>query len=120
MADDALATAWPLCSLRPMAEAFHDLRPDETLLAGSWTEPGVGSHHDDVDRRILWLVSRRLTLLGVAEGGWRQLYRDPGDGRLWELSFPHGSLHGGGPRRLEQITSDAASATFGVRGSDAP
>ena len=95
-----------------MSPEFADLGPDEGLLAGSWTEAGAGSVHDAVDQRILWLVSRRLTLLGVAEGGWRQLYRDPRDGRLWELSFPHGSLHGGGPRRLEAITSDAARATY--------
>ena len=106
-----------------MTEEFADLRADEDLLSGSWTEPGAGSVHDDVDRRILWLVSRRLTLLEVAEGGWRQLYRDPRDGRLWELSFPHGSLHGGGPRRLARITREEAIAAYGadrVRGTDAP
>jgi hypothetical protein len=106
-----------------MTDEFPDLRGDESLLAGSWTEPGAGSVHDETDRRILWLVSRRLTLLGVAEGGWRQLYRDPRDGRLWELSFPHGSLHGGGPRRLAVITTAEASESYAaseVRESDAP
>jgi hypothetical protein len=103
-----------------MREEVADLQPEERLLTGSWTEPGAGSAHDAVDRRILWLVSRRLTLLGVAEGGWRQLYRDPRDGRLWELTFPHGSLHGGGPRRLEVVTGDAANAIYEVRGIDAP
>ena len=101
-----------------MTSSFHDLGPGEHVLVGAWVEHGDRSVHDDVDRRIFWLVSRRLTLLGVVEGGWRQLYRDPRDGRLWELSFPHGSLHGGGPRRLEAITSDVASATYGVRGLD--
>ena len=101
-----------------MTSSFHDLGPGEHVLVGAWVEHGDRSVHDDVDRRIFWLVSRRLTLLAVAEGGWRQLYRDPRDGRLWELSFPHGSLHGGGPRRLEAITSDVASATYGVRGLD--
>ena len=103
-----------------MTSTFDDLAPDERLLVGSWSEAAVGSAHDEVDQRIFWLVSRRLTLLTVADGGWRQLYRDPRDGRLWELSFPHGSLHGGGPRRLEAITSDVASATYGVSGIDAP
>ena len=101
-----------------MTSSCDDLGPGEPVLVGAWVEHGDGSMHDEVDRRIFWLVSRRLTLLGVAEGGWRQLYRDPRDGRLWELSFPHGSLHGGGPRRLEAITSDVASATYGVRGID--
>ena len=99
-----------------MTSSFHDLAPDERLLVGSWSDAAAGAVHDEVDERIFWLVSRRLTLLGVAEGGWRQLYQDPRDGRLWELSFPHGSLHGGGPRRLELVDSAVASATYGVRG----
>ena len=103
-----------------MTSTFDDLALGERLLAGSWSEAAAGSAHDEVDRRIFWLVSRRLTLLTVADGGWRQLYWDPRDGRLWELSFPHGSLHGGGPRRLEAITSDVASATYGVGRIDAP
>jgi len=93
---------------------FHDLAPDEQALAGSWIEPERGSVHDEVDRRILWLVSHRLTLLGVAEGGWRQLYRDPRDGRLWELTFPHGSLHGGGPRRLVRVEEAVARAHYDI------
>ncbi|MFL5618611.1 MAG: Imm27 family immunity protein [Gemmatimonadaceae bacterium] len=98
-----------------MGEELADLGPDEELLAGSWTEPGVGSVHDQVDRRILWLVSRRLTLLGVTEGGWRQLYQDPRDGRFWELTFPHGSLHGGGPRRLECVAALVAAQRYGMK-----
>jgi hypothetical protein len=98
---------------------FPDLAPDERLLVGSWTEARAGALHDEVDQRILWLLaSRRLTLLAVAEGGWRQLYRDPRDGRFWELTFPHGSLHGGGPRRLAVVTSEAAREQYGVCGAD--
>ena len=81
-------------------------------MEGSWEE-GVGSVHDATDRRILWLVSRRLTLVATAEGGWRQLFRDPRDGRLWELTFPHGSLHGGGPRRLECVPARRARERYG-------
>lgn len=95
-----------------MTSSFRDLAPDERLLVGSWSDATAGAVHDEVDERIFWLVSRRLTLLGVAEGGWRQLYRDPRDGRLWELTFPQGSLHGGGPRRLEMITSEAAKKKY--------
>ena len=59
-------------------------------------------------------MSFRLTLVGVAEGGWRQLYRDPRDGRLWELTFPQGSLHGGGPRRLAVVDEAEAREGFGI------
>ena len=96
-----------------MSAEFADLRPDERLLDAAWTD-GPGSAHDQVDQRIFWLVSRRLALVGVIESGWRQLYRDPRDGRLWELSFPRGSLHGGGPRRLECVAALIAAERYGL------
>ena len=95
-----------------MKAEFADLAPDERVLVGAWTD-GPGSEHDEADRRIFWLVSRRLIPLAVTEGGWRQLFRDPRDGRLWELTFPHGSLHGGGPRRLECVAALVAER-YGV------
>jgi hypothetical protein len=97
-----------------MTVSHRDLQPEEERLVGTWEEPAPGALHDEVDRRILWLVSRRLTLLGVGEGGWRQLYRDPRDGRLWELTFPHGSLHGGGPRLLVRVDEAAARERYRV------
>jgi hypothetical protein len=97
-----------------MSADFAELGPAEHVLAGSWSAADSGSTHDEIDQRIFWLVSRRLTLLGVAEGGWRQLYRDPRDGRLWELSFPQGSLHGGGPRRLECVAALVATERYGL------
>jgi hypothetical protein len=96
-----------------MSAELADLQPDERILDGAWID-GPGSRHDEVDQRIFWLVSRRLTLLGVAEGGWRQLYRDPRDGRLWELTFPRGSLHGGGPRRLQCVAALGAAERYGL------
>ena len=97
-----------------MSAEFADLASDERALDGGRTGAGLGSVHDQVDQRIFWLVSRRLTLIGVIEGGWRQLYRDPRDGRLWELTFPEGSLHGGGPRRLECVAALVAAERYGI------
>ena len=97
-----------------MKSEFHDLEPHERQLAGSMVELGGRTLHDEVDRRIFWLVSRRLTPLGHASGGWDQLYRDPRDGRYWELTFPHGSLHGGGPRALTCVGAELAREKYGV------
>jgi len=94
--------------------AFQELRPDESELVGSWAEHVGARSHDLVDQRIFWLVSRRLLARGSANGGWDQLYLDPRDGRFWELTFPHGSLHGGGPRRLAVIGEAEARAKYGV------
>ena len=97
-----------------MTAAQHDLAPDELLLVGGWVEHDGRRALDDVDRRIFWLVSRRLVLRGQASGGWDQLYQDPRDGRYWELTFPEGSLHGGGPRRLECVAALVAREKYGV------
>lgn len=97
-----------------MTSAHRDLAPDEHLLVGGWTERDGEPTLDEVDRRILWLVSHRLTPVAVADRGWIQLYRDRRDGRLWELTFPQGSLHGGGPRRLECVAALVAAERYGV------
>jgi hypothetical protein len=93
---------------------FPELAPDERELAAAWSGATEGTFSDRVDERIFWLVSRRLVLEGTANGGWDQLYRDPRDGRLWELTFPHGSLHGGGPRRLAQLSRQTAEDKYGI------
>lgn len=96
-----------------MSDAFEELAPDERELAGAWIETERGPVGDEVDRRIFWLVSRRLERRGAADGGWDQLYRDPRDGRLWELTFPSGSVVRGGPRRLRVISPEEAAGKYG-------
>ena len=91
----------------------EDLDPSELDLVGAWDGSGDEPRLDAVDRRIFWLVTRRLVARGVASGGWDQLYVDPRDGRFWELTFPEGSLHGGGPRRLTCLSEVAARAKYG-------
>jgi hypothetical protein len=94
---------------------YAELDREERELLGAWVERDGGRTLDDVDRRIFWLVTRRLVPRGITHGGWEQLYQDPRDGRYWELSFPEGSLHGGGPRRLTCMSEAAARAKYGVR-----
>ena len=55
----------------------------------------------DVWDRINWLTGEVLVLIGIEKvGGWEKLYRDPGDGRCWLLTYPFGELQGGGPPSL--------------------
>ena len=60
----------------------------------------------------------RLVLLASAEAGWRQLYRDPRDGRLWELTFPMGRSMAEAPR-LSVMSSDEARESYGLSAADA-
>ena len=93
---------------------YPELDPDERRLVGGWVEQQGGRTLDQVDRRIFWLVTRRLVALGQAHHGWEQLYQDPRDGRFWELTFPEGSLHGGGPRLLTCIDEERACEKYGL------
>jgi hypothetical protein len=92
---------------------YPELAPDERRIVGGWVEHDGARTLDDVDRRIFWLVSRRLVPRAIAQGGWQQLYQDPRDGRYWELTFPEGSLHGGGPRLLTCIDEERAREKYG-------
>ena len=96
-----------------MRASFDDLGAEERQLIGGWVDGEDGKTPDEVDRRIFFLVTRRLEKRALAHGGWDQLFVDPRDGRLWELTFPEGSLFGGGPRRLTVISAELARVKYG-------
>lgn len=95
------------------------LAPDEVLLTGRWLGEGAARADDEVERRIRWLVTTVLEVRGTSTDGWDWLFADPADGRLWELTFPSGSLHGSGPRRLAVIEREAAARKY-APGREAP
>lgn len=97
------------------SDPFAELGPEERELTATSGQDASGRFTDPVDARIFWLVSRRLALVGTSDGGWSQLYRDPRDGRHWELTFPQGSLHGGGPRRLALVPPEQVPGRGGPR-----
>ncbi len=64
----------------------------------------------EVETRITSLITDGLAK--IANGNWSALYRDPSDGRLWELTYPHGDWQGGGPKRLSVITREEAMQRY--------
>ena len=54
---------------------------------------------DDIDR----LLASRLQRIGTDASGWILTYRDNQTGQLWELTYPRGEMHGGGPRLLTKV-----------------
>jgi hypothetical protein len=90
----------------------RELQPDEMDLVGEWLATGKGVEADAVCSRIEWLVEHGLTQLGTDTSGWDTLYRDPRDGRLWELTHPRSEMHGGGPPRLTLIAPDVAATKY--------
>ena len=90
-----------------------DLDSHERQLTGQWKDGIASGIADDVDGRILWLVTTRLLPKARSEDGWHTLFLDQRDGRLWELTFPHGSLFGGGPRQLTWLSVEEAELKYG-------
>ncbi len=90
-----------------------DLAANETSLLGTWSMKADKIVADAACRRIEWLIINQLVQLGSDASGWDELYRDPDDGRLWELTWPQSEMHGGGPPRLSCLTADAARGKYG-------
>jgi hypothetical protein len=75
----------------------------ESELVGSWSMKDGHMFADAVAKRIEELIGQHLIELGADDSGWDMLYRDPDDGRLWELTHPQGDSHGGGPPTLRCV-----------------
>jgi hypothetical protein len=90
------------------------LRPEETELIGKWFSVGSAVGEDPTAVRIELLTRDVLQRLGSDSSGWDVLYRDPDDGRLWELTFPGSDSEGGGPPRLAVIETGVARRKYGV------
>jgi hypothetical protein len=44
----------------------------------------------------------QLEEVSVDASGWITTYRDPSDGSVWVMDYPHGDEHGGGSPRLRR------------------
>lgn len=96
-------------------DAQRPLGANEGRLEGAWESAPDGAPRPDAAwRRIRWLAANALERVAMREGGWAVLYRDPADGRLWELTFPQGTLLDGGPPRLETVSPDGARRRYDV------
>jgi immunity protein 27 of polymorphic toxin system len=89
------------------------LKPNETDLLGKFLIVDGTVIGDTTTERIEVLVKELLGKIAVDATGWETLYRDPSDGRYWELTYPQGEMHGGGPPRLTYLSDDQARAKYG-------
>jgi hypothetical protein len=88
------------------------LKPSEVEIVGNWLFDGKQMRADENERRIDWLTKNLLKEVATDGSGWETLYRDPHDGRLWERTFPHGAMQGGGPRKLWNISEEEARRKY--------
>lgn len=86
----------------------------ENLLIGDWEFDGSSSRANPTCARIEWLVGEYLIKIAISPqwGDWEVLYADPSDGRYWELTYPKGELHGGGPPQLMVLSPEAAKQKY--------
>jgi len=84
----------------------------ETILEGKWLLNGTKFVADNTARRIEVLLAEHLKKVASSADGWAQLYLDPNDGRLWQLTYPHSDMHGGGPQKLEVISPESAKELY--------
>ena len=89
------------------------IQPNETIITGAWNVLDGRAVADEAARRIEELVHSYLRFIGTDESGWDRLYQDPADKRYWELSYPEGHLHGGGPPQLRVIVASEARQKYG-------
>lgn len=90
------------------------LEPHEKDLVGAWKLVGSTLIADTTAKRIELLTKNFLVELGSDPSGWDVLYRDPGDGRLWELTYPQSESEGGGPPRLTHLSVGEAEKKYGA------
>jgi hypothetical protein len=89
------------------------LQSHESELIGRW-ELKQGQQTDDATtRRIKWLLENLFVEQGSDPTGWDLLYRDPNDGRLWELTCPQSESHGGGPPRPALLDRERVREQYG-------
>ena len=86
--------------------------PSETVLTGQWVTKDGRVQADSMCERIENLIDSCLERLGADRNGSRELFRDPQDSSLWELSFPQGGLQGEGPPQLRALSPTEAEEEF--------
>ena len=90
------------------------ITPTKTELTGKWVSRDVRVVADETCQRINELITSHLKELGRDPSGWDALYRDPDDGRLWELTYPQSELQGGCPPQLRYLTLEEAKKRYGA------
>jgi hypothetical protein len=94
--------------------SYQYLQGNETELRGELLTTGAEVRSNHACRRIAWLLAHQLNRVAADESGEDTLYRDPRDGRLWELTYPESPSHTGGPPTLTLAMPASASAKYGV------
>ncbi|MBS7702438.1 Imm27 family immunity protein [Chelatococcus asaccharovorans] len=89
----------------------HVISPNETVIEATWDDTPEAR---EINKRINYLGYHYLKRISVFEQDWAVLLQDPEDGRFWEWTNPDGDRNGGGPPRLEYISTQAAAKKYNI------
>ena len=84
----------------------------EGEISGKWLFHDGSVWRDEACERIDWLTQHYLKRIASTHSGWEILFQDPQDGRLWECTYPHGEMQGGGPPRPHVINAEEAHSKY--------
>ncbi len=96
---------------------MQKLEKHEICLRARWILENGKILDDETSDRIEYLKNEVLEKVGNSDGGWTILYKDPNDGRYWELSHPESEMHGGGPEMLTNVSVQYVSDKYGFKNS---
>lgn len=90
------------------------LNADEQRVDGRWELRDGHVLADAACERIEELITKQLERIATDAAGWDTLYRDPHDGRYWELVYLRTEMDGGGPPSLIQVEKKAVVEKYGL------
>jgi len=79
-------------------------KPHEGGIIGHWLCHNGKTFGDQNTGRINWLIANYFKKISTQDGGWTTNYQDPEDDSHWQLTYPKGYMHGGGPPMLERVS----------------
>ena len=91
-----------------------NLHSDERELIGKWIVVSGAVDGDETCKRIEEIVAYSLDMVSSNDGGWTKLFVDKNDGRYWELTYPNGEWHGGGPPTLTCVSDSYVRSKYKI------
>ena len=91
---------------------MNNINEWEYEIQGKWENINDKLVEDDNCCRIRSLIKNRLVKICSDSSGWDVLYKDPADGRYWELIYQNSEMSGGGPPTLRHLSKTDANAKY--------
>ena len=111
--EGSLLAYWGYPEGHPLASGRETSDPRPAVISGAkLAETGKWTVDGNNCQLIQHLIGSHLIHVDQRGDGWTKLYQDPRDGAYWELTYPHGDMHGGGPPTLSRRSIEEVRALY--------